>query len=288
MTKWHRVRSSPYPFDGDRRNRARQAIADMRVIAFGTTSQLGRQVWRKALDAGHHVTVFGRSATRLSEEEPALKPIRGDLIDAGAVAKAVAHHDAVMICLGTDYKEENAQPAPSTNIIVNALVRHGVRRLVVATTTGEGLHTDKISIMDRTMRLVLPRFAAWIGPSGGVVGGYGGYGMHGGHAPQEDIIKDSPLDWTIVRAPVINDTLPRGWAERAANVSREDVASFMVKQLTDLTNNHRTITARDSKGALPASEPVAAEPPVEGKFDDYPLESAAEPEKRRRWRSRTP
>ena len=266
--------------------------ADMRVIVFGTTSRLGRQVWREALDAGHDVTVFGRSATRLSEEEPALKPIQGDLIDAGAVAGAVAHHDAVMICLGGDYNEEHAQPATSTNIIVNAMVRHGVRRLVVATTTGEGVYTNKVSIMDRTMGRVLPRFTAWISPSdgsyGGFSGGFGGYNMHGGHTHQEDVIKDSPLDWTIVRAPVISDTLPRGWFERATNASREAVASFMVQQLTDLSNNHRTITARDPEGTLPTSEPVAAEPPAIGKFDDYPLDSAAEPKKRRRRRSRTP
>lgn len=254
--------------------------ADMRVIVFGTTNRLGRQVWRKALDAGHRVTVFGRSVTRLSEEEPALNPIQGDLIDAGAVSKAVANHEAVMICLGSDYKEEHAQPATSTNIIVNAMVRHGVRRLVVATTTGEGLYTDKISIMDRTMRRVFPRFTAWIGPGDGHVGEFGGFGaysMHGGHVHQEAIVKDSPLDWTIVRAPVINDRLLRGWAERPDNVSREDVASFMMHQLTDLTNNHRTITARDPRAALPADEP-----PAKGKFDDYPLDSAAEPKKRRR------
>lgn len=265
-------------------------MADMRVIVFGTTNRLGRHVWRKALDTGHDVTVFGRSAESLAEEEPALKPIRGDLIDAGAVSKAVARHDAVMVCLGSDYSEEHAQPAPSTNLIVNAMVRHGVRRLVVATTTGEGLYTDKVSIMDRTMRRVLPRFTAWIGPSDGFDGNVadlGGYSMHGGHAPQEDIIKGSPLDWTIVRAPVINDTLRRGWFEHATNVSREDVASFMVQQLADLTNNHRTITARDSEGELPTSDPVASEPPAKGKFDDYPLDSA-EPPKQRRWRSRTP
>ncbi len=37
----------------------------MRVIVFGGTSRLGRQVWRKALDAGHQVTVFGRAVKEL-------------------------------------------------------------------------------------------------------------------------------------------------------------------------------------------------------------------------------
>ncbi|MDE0701923.1 MAG: SDR family oxidoreductase [Acidimicrobiaceae bacterium] len=232
----------------------------MRVIVFGATNQLGRQVWRKALDAGHQVSVFGRSVEPLAEEEPALNMVRGDFIDAGALSKAVAHHDAVIVCLGTDYREEHAEPALSTNTIVNAMVRFDIKRLVVATTTDDGLYQEQTSVMDRTMARIFPRFAAWAGTSDGSVGGVGGYNMHGGHAPQEDIINDSPLDWTIVRAPVINDRCAPGWAERAANVSREDVAIFMVNQLTDLTNNHRTITARSSTGSPSASEPTTSEP----------------------------
>ena len=263
----------------------------MRVIVFGATSQLGRQVWRKALDAGHQVTVFGRSVKRLSEEEPALKTIMGDLIDAGAVPKAIARQDAVIICLGTDYREEHAEPSASTNIIVNAMVRYDGKRLVVATTTEDGLYKVKVSKMAR-----FPRFAALAGTGAGgfSVGVAGGFYLYGGHAPQEDIIRDSPLDWTIVRAPVINDRLAPGWVERSTNVSREDVASFMVKQLTDLTNNHRVITARDSQGMPPSYSsdpappsdvaPPSDEPPAKGKFDDYPLDFNEEPKKRgSRW-----
>ena len=212
----------------------------MRVIVFGATSRLGRHVWRKALDAGHQVTVFGRAVEGLSEEEPALKTIMGDLIDAGAVPKSIVNQDAVIVCLGTDYTEEHAQPASSTRLIVNAMVRYDVKRLVAATTTEHGLYKKNTSVMAR----IFPRFAAWAGT--GSVGFGGGLQMHGGHAPQEDIIRDSLLDWTIVRAPVINDRLLPGVSERSTNVSREDVASYMVKQLTDLTNNHRTITARSS------------------------------------------
>ena len=259
----------------------------MRVIVFGATSQLGRQVWRKALDAGHQVTVFGRLVKRLSEEEPALKTIMGDLIDAGAVPKAITRQDAVIVCLGTDYSEEHAEPSACTNTIVNAMVRYDVKRLVVATTTEDGLYKEKTSMMSR-----FPRFAALAGTGAGAggfsVGVAGGFYLYGGHAPQEDIIRDSPLDWTIVRAPVINDRLAPGWVERSTNVSREDVASFMVKQLTDLTNNHRTITARSSEDSPPMSEPPAAEPtpsepPSEGKFDDYPLGPEAGTPTRRSW-----
>ena len=268
----------------------------MRVIVFGATSQLGRQVWRKALDAGHQVTVFGRAVQELSEEEPALRTIMGDLIDAGAVPKSIVNQDAVIVCLGTDYAEEHAEPPATTNIIVNAMVRYEVKRLVVATTTEHGLYQEKASTVDgifpRMMARILPRFAAWAGTDVGVRGGYSGYGgfqMYGGHAPQEDIIRDSPLDWTIVRAPVINDRLAPGWVERSTNVSREDVAIFLVRQLTDLANNHRTITARSSDGPPPPGEPPPSEPHSKGKFDDYPLgPEDAKPTRRSRRFRRTP
>ena len=141
------------------------------------------------------------------------------------------------------------------------------------------------------MARILPRFAAWAGTGAGSGFGYGGFNMYGGHAPQEDIIRDSPLDWTIVRAPAINDRLAPGFFEHSTNVSREDVASFMVKQLNDLTNNHRTITARSSEGSPPKSDPHAAEPtpsepPSKGKFDDYPLVPGPGTKKRRSSRFR--
>ena len=72
----------------------------MRVIVFGATGRTGRHVLRLALDRGHEVTAFGRSADRL-DPEPGVSAFKGDVLDPGAVAAAVEGHDGVIVCLGS-------------------------------------------------------------------------------------------------------------------------------------------------------------------------------------------
>ena len=201
----------------------------------------------------------------------------GDLFDAGAMSGAISRSDTVLVCLGTEYRE-HVTPTTSTDLVIRAMVRHDVKRLVVATTTGDGLDETQISM---TARLLFPLFRMWSIRRG--------THLLGGHDSQEVLIKESPLDWTIVRAPVINDKLAPGFTERSTNVSREDVAICMVNQLTDLTNIHRTITARDSQGlppsdssdATPPSDVAPDESPATGKFDDCPVGFNEEPQKRK-------
>ena len=245
----------------------------MRVIVFGGTSQLGQQILRKALDDGHPVTAFfGRWVKRLVREEPALKLIRGDPFDAGAMRGAISGQDAVIYCLGTHYTEY-ATPATTARTIVDAMVRRDVKRLVVATSTGDGLDETMISNGARSwfsFKMPLGRL---------------GTHLVGGQESQERVFKESPLDWTIVRVPLINDKSAPGSTERNPNLSREDVATFLVKQLNDPTNIHRSITARSSQSPSvpdgpPPSDvapptdvaPPSNEPPAKGKFDDYPLD----------------
>ena len=243
---------------------------DLKVIVFGGTSRLGRQIWRKALDDGHQVTVFGRWAKELVKKEPALRAIRGDSFDAGAMSSAISRNDAVVVCLGTDLIE-HVTPNAGTKIIIDAMVNHDVKRLVVATTTEEGLKKTRIS-MGHPLGL-------------------------SGHKYQEWIVKESPLDWTIVRVPAIIDKLSRGFTERTTNVSREDAGIYIANQLDDPTNIHRMITARDSQGrppsygsdAPPPADAASAETPAKGKFDDYPLgPEAVTPTRRSRRFRRTP
>ena len=250
--------------------------ADVRVVVFGAGSRLGGQIWRKALDDGHQVTVFftvlGRWVKQLAREEPALKLIRGDPYDPNSMRKAIPGQDAVIHCLAMDHTATTA-----TRIIVDAMVRSDVRRLVVPTTTGDSLDETMTSSIKRVR---FPVFSPRIGD----------LSLVGRDGSEERVIKESPLDWTIVRVPIVNDP------ERATELSREDVATFLVEQLNDPTNIHRKIAVRSSQSpsvtdvappsdVVPPSDDTApSEPPAKGKFDDYPLGFNEEPKNRgSRW-----
>ena len=68
------------------------------------------------------------------------------------------------------------------------------------------------------------------------------------HEAQERLIKQSPLDWTIVRPGNLTDESPTGRyrhdvgdldASLTLKVSRADVADFMIKQLNEDTYHHK-------------------------------------------------
>lgn len=248
----------------------------MRVTVFGAGSRLGDQIWRKALDDGHQVTTLftflNRRVKQLAREEPALRLIRVDPYDPNSMRKAIPGQDAVIHCLAMDHTATT-----TTRIIVDTMARRDVRRLVVATTTGDSLDETMTSSIQRVR---LPVFSQR----------HGNLSLVGRDGSEERIIKESPLDWTIVRVPIINDP------ERGAELSREDVATFLVEQLNDSTNIHRKIAVRSSQSpsvtdvappsdmAPPSDDTAPSEPPTKGKFDDYPLGFNEKPKKRgSRW-----
>ena len=86
----------------------------MRVIVFGATGRTGRHVLRLALDKGHEVTAFGRSADRL-DPEPGVSAFKGDVLDPGAVAAAVEGHDGAMTLRpGSSRSWSRTSPEPTT------------------------------------------------------------------------------------------------------------------------------------------------------------------------------
>ena len=69
------------------------------------------------------------------------------------------------------------------------------------------------------------------------------------HVTQEEFVKSSGLDWTIIRPAEFTDGAQTGQYKHgfpgndkstSLKISRADVADFMLKQLSDLTYLHKT------------------------------------------------
>jgi putative NADH-flavin reductase len=74
-----------------------------RVLVLGTTGSLGRHVVRQAVDAGHAVTAFVRTRSRLASDIAARTTVHeGDLaaLDPAELAGQIAGHDALVNCAG--------------------------------------------------------------------------------------------------------------------------------------------------------------------------------------------
>lgn len=193
----------------------------MKIIVFGASGSVGRHVVRQALAEGHQVTAFRRTPPAEEPRERDLSFRLGDVLDAEAVARAVAGHDAVVVALGAG-RHGHVRAAGTRNIIA-AMQNRGPRRLVCLSTLGAG---DSRALLNFFWKRII--FGLLL------------RGAYADHQAQETAIRDSGLDWTIVRPGAFTDGDLTGEyrhgslaGERLAlKVSRADVAHFMVGALT--------------------------------------------------------
>src|SRR5438034_9494378 len=104
----------------------------LKVVIFGATGQTGRLLAERAVAHGHAVTVFARDPGSLSAPGGSVRVVRGDVLDAASVDHAVADQEAVLVTLGTAARRGSPQVLPDgIRHILDAMERHGVRRIVV-------------------------------------------------------------------------------------------------------------------------------------------------------------
>ena len=204
----------------------------MKLLIFGSTGGTGRELLKQALEQGHNVTAYARNPAKIDDIKHAgLQVVRGDVLDPAVVESAVAGQEAVLSTIGASAKRTTLREDGTRNI-VNAMEKTGVQRLICQSSLGVG-----------DSRANLPFFTKYI-----IVSVFLRHAF-ADHERQEAVVKQSSLDWTIVRPPHLTDG-PRTGVYRhgftmtdkriKGEISRADVAEFMLKQLTDDTYLHRT------------------------------------------------
>jgi putative NADH-flavin reductase len=199
----------------------------MKLLIFGATGGTGREVVAQALDQGHHVSAFARNPAAITTKHDHLKVAHGDILDYPSVAAAVPGQDAVLSALGVRKLRKNTVLSDGTKNLIRAMERHGVRRLVCESSLGVGDSRGQLGWVVNL--LIIPLFLRNVFRDKEV---------------QEQYIKQSGLDWVIVRPGALTAG-PRTGVYRSGfsptdqtirgKISRADVADFMLKQLTDDT-----------------------------------------------------
>jgi putative NADH-flavin reductase len=204
----------------------------MKVLVFGSTGGTGRELVSQALEQGHDVTAYARTTAKIADlEHPNLRVAHGDVLDQDAVEAAVFGQEAVFCAIGAG-AERTTIRSDGTRVIIDAMEKAGVRRLICLSSMGVGDSRD-----------LLPFFTKYI-----VVGIFLRHAF-ADHERQEVIVNQSSLDWIIVRPPHLTDG-PRtgiyrhGFATTDRNIqgriARADVADFMLKQADDDTYVRQT------------------------------------------------
>ncbi|MDX1521840.1 MAG: SDR family NAD(P)-dependent oxidoreductase, partial [Anaerolineae bacterium] len=72
-----------------------------KVVVFGATGGVGRQLVAQALEQGHAVTAFARTPAKLDINHENLTVVQGDVMDAASVERAMQGQEAVLAALGS-------------------------------------------------------------------------------------------------------------------------------------------------------------------------------------------
>jgi uncharacterized protein YbjT (DUF2867 family) len=213
----------------------------LKLVIIAATGGVGRQLLSQALDAGHDVTAVARNPAKLPSSVLAAGTARIVAADLGApdpqaLESAVSGADAVLSGLGPHNNADAGIAAPGTRAIIAAMRAAGVRRIVAVSAAPVGTVASP-------GRPAPPRHD----PGDGFFMRHVGvkiaktlFGkVYDDLALMEDILRESGLDWTVLRPPQLTDK-PLTGHYRTANgrnlrggrsVPRADVAHYMLALL---------------------------------------------------------
>jgi len=200
----------------------------MHVLIIGASKGIGLETTRQALDAGHDVRALARSATAIAISNPSLEKMRGNALKTVDVEAALVGVDVVIQTLGVGLGELFRPVhlfSDATRVLIQAMKIQGVKRLICVTGFGAGDSRASISCLQRLpFQIVFGR-------------------AYDDKSLQEQLIKESELDWTIARPGVLTSGPRTGHYQILSEasqwhngiISRADVAEFLVRQIGDQT-----------------------------------------------------
>lgn len=199
----------------------------MKLVIFGANGQTGRLLTRQVLDAGHDAVAVTRRPDDFPIRSPRLDIAERDVRDAASLRDVVAGADAILSTLGVPFSRQSID-IYSTGVtnIVAAMRETGVRRLAVVSSTAVTAYPGRTGA-PFALRLFEPIIKRTIGKS-----------TYDDQRRMEAIVRDSDLDWTIVRPsglfdlPHITDYLAGQVDPVGAFTSRNDLAHYLLRVAT--------------------------------------------------------
>ncbi len=206
----------------------------MKLTIIGASRGIGRRAVDEALLRGHAVRAMARSMSKAGIEAPGFTAIDGDATAPEDVARAIEGADAVILTLGVPRDLRVLKPttlfSDATRVLIAAMKAAGITRLLTVTGFGAGESSEKLSTPERLAQKV------FLGRA------------YADKDRQEQLIRDSGLDWTIARPGILSDNRKSGRykvlvekeAWRNGLINRADVADFLVTEAETGAHIHRT------------------------------------------------
>lgn len=199
----------------------------MRIAIFGATGKTGIILIQQALDAEYDVVAYARNTKKLSLIHNKLQVVQGELSEITKINKVIKDVDAVVSLLGASTtKINNHSLSDGIKNIITSMEENNVTRIIQVSTSVVKDANDSFDLyfdfMKLMVRLMIPKMYKELQ----IISRY---------------IKQSDLDWTLVRVPFLTDSAItknisigyKGQKIVKKHLSRENLAWFMLRQISD-------------------------------------------------------
>jgi putative NADH-flavin reductase len=204
----------------------------MKLLIIGASRGIGLEVVQQALAAGHEVTALARNTASFPVSHEKLKVVKGDILDKSSIESALDGQDVVCVTIGIKVTRKPVSIfSRGTKAVVEAMKNSTCRRLICVTGIGAGDSRGHGGFLYD--KIFTPLFVKTI---------------YEDKDRQEAIVRESGLDWVIVRPGFLTNG-PRTGEYRAltdlkgvkaGKISRADVADFILREAAEMKHKGQT------------------------------------------------
>jgi putative NADH-flavin reductase len=164
----------------------------MKILLLGATGRTGRYLLQESLDRGHIVHVLVRDKSKLKITHTNLTVYEGTPLDKAVLNTAMTGCDAILSALNisrcNDWPWSNLRTPKDflssvMKVIIELAPQHGIQRIVFTSAWGVA-----------ETRTDIPGWFRWFIEHSNILYPYED------HARQEDLLKQTSLEWTAIRA----------------------------------------------------------------------------------------
>lgn len=210
-----------------------------KILLLGATGRTGHEVLQQALEKGYHVNALVRDGKKIQLGDPRLRVFEGDTRIQRDLNFAIENCQAVISCLNISRKSDFPwsplrTPEDFLSMTMKSLIKvcleQDIKRLVFTSAWGVG-----------DSRPFIPGWFAWLIDNSNLCAAY----LE--HERQEALVRNSGLDWTIVRPvgltnrqkPKVAKAILDHSRRPSLTISRKATAGFLIDVLEHTKYIHK-------------------------------------------------
>jgi len=197
------------------------------LIIIGANGGIGRQAVDQALSGGHRVTALVRNPSKLPLTHPNLKIVQADVTQPLSLSGLFAGNDAIISVIGVSggFRDHpTSLYSQGAGNILREMKQAGLRRAFFISASAVETNPLLPFLFRLVSRYIIQKLLA---------------NMYADLRLMEAEIKETELDWTIVRPPQLTNAKLTGIYRMAVNrflknglkISRADTAHFMLSHI---------------------------------------------------------